>query len=566
MNYYIKLIGIIALTLISFSSFASNSEQLPNGGFENWQDENNAEGWNTLSIEFLFFSIYLAEQTTDAAAGDFAVKLTTESVAGFAEVPGLISLGSIDLENLVANGGIPFTERPTELSFSYKYFPVNDDMMGSFLLLTKWNETTQKRDTIGGTIFSSPLETEDYEHITLPVIYFSDLIPDTINVGFASSSFMPQQGSTLFIDSVHLGYEMTDIAPIALPATNIESSSFTANWIPVPLSEYSIFQLSKDEEFTELVENYENIIVENAFPDSGVLQIENILPGRYFYRLQSENEERANNYSNRITVSMPTQLTEPDNITQNGFEARWIPAHGAQRYFVDVATDQEFTEMVPDYQMHPADTVSFLWVEGLAPDTPYFYRVYVQYDDENLLSSQTDSITTTSAETSQYNLCLNANPVNAGTLEGEGEFEAGARVTINVVPANNFRFLYWENENTSETIEDQEHSFTMPEENICFTAWFENDSTTSVFQLGNKSPLKIYPVPAGEVISFEADEIMEKVVIYTITGKIMDAKSPYKTSLQIDLTSYDTGNYIFQIKTKGGTYNKTIPIKGKDRK
>ena len=566
MNYYIKLIKTIALVVLSFSIVANDSEQLPNGGFETWQDENNAEGWNSLSIEFLFFSIYFAEQTTESAAGDFAVKLETESVAGFTEVPGLISLGDIDLENLVPTGGIPFSGRPTALSFSYKYFPVNEDMMGSFLLLTKWNETTERRDTIGGTVFSSPLETEDYEHISLPVVYFSDLMPDTINVGFASSSFMPQQGSTLFVDSVQLGYEMTDIAPLALPATNIESSSFTANWIPVPLSEYSVFQLGKNEEFTDMLEDYESVIVENVFPDPGVLQIQEILPGRYFYRLRTEDENGPDNYSNRITVSMPTQLMEPGNITQNGFRASWIAAHGAQNYFFDVAKDHGFTDPLPGYQMYPAGSASSLLIGELTPNTQYFYRVHVQYDDETILTSETDSITTTSSETPQHNVCLSANPANAGTLQGEGSFQAGTLVTINVIPEENFRFLYWENENTSETTDDQEHSFTMPEEDICFTAWFENDSNTSVFHFGDNTPIKIYPVPARKVISFEAEKIIEKVVIYTITGKIIDAKTPHATSIQIDLTSYDTGNYIFQIKTKGGTYTKTIPIGGEDRK
>ncbi|MFW5757358.1 MAG: InlB B-repeat-containing protein [Bacteroidota bacterium] len=566
MNYYIKFIGIIALTLISFSIFANNLEQLPNGGFENWQDENNAEGWNTLSIEFLFFSIYLAEQTTDAAAGDFAVKLTTESVAGFAEVPGLISLGSIDLENLVANGGIPFTERPTELSFSYKYFPVNDDMMGSFLLLTKWNEIEEKRDTVGGTIFSSPLQTEEYEHITLPIVYLSDQIPDTINVGFTSSSFMPQQGSTLFVDSVHLGYQISNITPLALPATNIESNSFTANWIPVPLSEYSVFQLGKDEEFTELMENYENVIVENTFPDPGVLEIENVLPGQYFYRLAAENEGESDLYSNLITVSMPTQLTQPEEITQNGFRVTWIPAHGARSYFVDVATDQEFTEIVPGYQMHPPDNDSVLWVDGLTPDTKYFYRVHVKYDEETIVASETNNVTTADTEISQYDLCLQANPENAGQLEGEGLYQAGEQVTINAIAENNYRFLYWVNENTSDTIEEIQHTFAMPGEDICFTAYFEMDNATSIVQLEDKTPLKIYPVPAQKMIYLQAEEIIEKVFIYSITGKIMHMETPRNTSMQIDVASYIPGNYIFVIKTNNDNFNLTIPIKGEIRK
>lgn len=566
MNYYIKILKRIAFILISLTSTANNTEQLPNGGFETWQDENNAEGWNSLSIEFLFFSIYFAEQTTDAASGEFAVKLETESVAGFTEVPGLISLGDFDLENLVPTGGIPFSGRPSALSFSYKYFPVNDDMMGSFLLLTRWNETTQKRDTIGGTIFSNPMKINDYERITLPIVYFSDLIPDTINVGFASSSILPQDGSTLFVDSVQLKYETLDPAPIALPASNIASSSFTANWVPFPLSDSLVFQLGKDANFLSMVENYEQVRVENIFPSPGEFRVENIMPGRYFYRLWWENENQPDDFSNSIEVSMPTRIVEPENISHEGFTAAWLPAHGALSYFLDVATDDEFMNPVSGHQMYPAGTFTSVEIDQLLPGTQYFYRVYVQYDEETLPVSEAVSITT--AQTSEmYNICLDGNPENAGTLQGEGLFQVGTQVTIRAIPEENFKFLYWQNENTPETIESPEYSFVMPEEDICFTAHFGQDNATSVFQGNKNRHVKIYPVPAKDLIIFDAnDMIIEKVLIYTDTGRSIKTLNPGTNTIHIDLTAYNPGYYIFQLKTEKGTFTKTIPIIGKVRK
>ena len=65
-------------------------------------------------------------------------------------------------------------------------------------------------------------------------------------------------------------------------------------------------------------------------------------------------------------------------ITATGFSANWSASAGATNYWLDVATDSEFTSHVSGYQNRAVGNVMTVPVTGLAAGHVYYYRVRAQ--------------------------------------------------------------------------------------------------------------------------------------------------------------------------------------------
>lgn len=381
---------LLAILLSCYLSVYSQEEQIPNSNFENWTDIYHATGWNS-QITFVT-TFNTAERTSDNYQGNYAAKLTTKSYYTLT-LPGMITLGDVDYTNLSASGGIPFTSRPTGISFYMKYATVQDTMM-MLTYLTKWNSETLHTDTIGGIIYMNNETYSEYTKISLPVIYYSEEIPDTLNMIFLSSLFSGNSGTSLFLDSISMDYGLQILPTICLPATNISESGFTANWLPIQnATSYSI-DLSTDETFTNFVENFNNFDVGNtthfdfSFP---------VAEPQYFYRVRVNYDTEQSINSNRINANLPipTICNEATDITYQSFTANWNTLENATNYYIDVATDSEFTNFVSIYENFPTGITDSVNITGLYEITEYFYRVRVEYEDyitsnSNVISLITD--------------------------------------------------------------------------------------------------------------------------------------------------------------------------------
>lgn len=136
-----KIVCIVLLAVLSFSAKA----QVPNNGFETLNSFNNTSNWG--EVHLLVISVdsngvfhgdsivyddpaeRLYFPTTDAYLGMYALEMrnafnyTTNS-----PMVGRAALSQFE-EDYSGFGGslVPVTVRPTDLSFYYKYFPVNTD-------------------------------------------------------------------------------------------------------------------------------------------------------------------------------------------------------------------------------------------------------------------------------------------------------------------------------------------------------------------------------------------------------------------------------------------------------
>lgn len=207
------------------NSFCKKSESnqnpqntIPNSDFETWIEDDSFEkpqDWNTSN-----FSLYgvvtfnTVEKITDnLQSGDFCSKLTTQSQLinnNEVKVAGLITLGNFDV-NLASrrariSGGIPFISKPIGLDGYYKYTAANIDSCFVDITLTKFNTQRSVQDTIAHARFSSS-SVSNWTHFDLPIKYFSNETPDSMNIVILSSdTSIFEAGSTLWIDNLSLKY------------------------------------------------------------------------------------------------------------------------------------------------------------------------------------------------------------------------------------------------------------------------------------------------------------------------------------------------------------------------
>jgi hypothetical protein len=74
-------------------------------------------------------------------------------------------------------------------------------------------------------------------------------------------------------------------------------------------------------------------------------------------------------------VVFATKTFNATDITETSFTANWKSAEGVTKYFLDVATDNEFIETVSGYSnLNVGDETSYT-VTNLTPGTNYYYRV-----------------------------------------------------------------------------------------------------------------------------------------------------------------------------------------------
>lgn len=164
--------------------------------------------------------------------------------------------------------------------------------------------------------------------------------------------------------------------PVASPASDIQLTSFRANWQSAANAESYLLDVALNAGFSDLVAGYNGREISNTFLSIVVTGLE---PGRpYHYRLRSRGAGATSDYSNPISVtttSLPAPVVQAaDNQQVDRFTANWQEATGAGSYLLDVATDPAFTNVLSAYDGKPVLGTSHE-VTGLDPYTTYYYRL-----------------------------------------------------------------------------------------------------------------------------------------------------------------------------------------------
>ncbi|MBL0316381.1 MAG: hypothetical protein IPP69_11600 [Flavobacteriales bacterium] len=176
------------------------------------------------------------KESTSPGEGSFSVKMVTGNCPdcpNFAllgqfgpptplpnPLGGSVQLGSFD------NPGIAYTQRPISVDVRYKANPANNDICGFQVELTRYNAVTDEDETIGEGYFMANSDVNNWTNINVPIVYYSDLTPDRLNI-WATSSIgsvpdlsalgfpdlplpTPVSGSTFYIDAIVMNLPSCD--------------------------------------------------------------------------------------------------------------------------------------------------------------------------------------------------------------------------------------------------------------------------------------------------------------------------------------------------------------------
>ncbi len=157
-----------------------------------------------------------ADTVTDCTQGKYAVRITskifhlTASIDIF--IPGYVGASVLDIPKQTIHLGKPYSQRPQKLLGSYKYTPVGSDSAEIQVMLTKWNTTLLKRDTISYDKIILKNAVPTYTPIDRTLTYKdATATPDTLVLIFAASAGIDfnslqgcngQEGSVMWVDDV----------------------------------------------------------------------------------------------------------------------------------------------------------------------------------------------------------------------------------------------------------------------------------------------------------------------------------------------------------------------------
>ncbi len=203
--------------------------------------------------------------------------------------------------------------------------------------------------------------------------------------------------------------------PVALEASEIEAISFRANWQVLLTAQSYLVDVAKDANFNEILPNYRSLeVTENS------LLVQDLEVGHtYYYRVRAKINNVVSNFSNTIKVTTNENSVGavlalfPTQITLESFIANWRGVAVARSYTIEVATDAEFTNILPNYNQVEVQNTQLL-INNLQPNTTYFYRVRAKRGGFSTIPSNVISVKTNTLE--KPNILI-ANQVGLNTFQ-----------------------------------------------------------------------------------------------------------------------------------------------------
>lgn len=206
------------LTLIMNLTILRAQTQISNAGFEAWQTRTvngfsftDPKDWYTLNQLQQFGFAETSSKTSSAQNDSFAVVLKTIK-SNFGTIPGILACSPFLMPDGTPDMNLnfkAFSGRPYSISFWFKSFPEDGDQNAMQCLLTKWNATTNTRDTIAEASWTIDSNVIEYSEALIPFTYQSAEMPDSMSIIFSSSinGFSPIAGSEFYVDNIVLSYE-----------------------------------------------------------------------------------------------------------------------------------------------------------------------------------------------------------------------------------------------------------------------------------------------------------------------------------------------------------------------
>ncbi len=164
--------------------------------------------------------------------------------------------------------------------------------------------------------------------------------------------------------------------PIAVAATTIQQTAFTANWNASTSATGYVLDVG-DATFSSFLSGYNGLSVGNV---TSYTVNTGVNPGTtYYYRVRAVSSAGTSGNSNSIsTTTIPPNPTAiaAQSIAQTSFVATWNASTGATGYFLDLSTASNFATFVTGYSnLSVGNATTQLVNLNITAGTVYYYRV-----------------------------------------------------------------------------------------------------------------------------------------------------------------------------------------------
>jgi len=305
-----KQVLLFFVFLLGFTGLNQAQQILPDGNFETWSlytPVPPAHPFNQPTGGF-FYTLNMLDtiptppgitvyKCDTAHTGDFSARCVTRRIDVLSIlIPGVVGTLKINWITNMAILGKPFlwTAKPQRFQGYYKSYPVLGDSSGAVLLLSKWNTSTKKRDTIAYNRLIFKGTVPDWTLFDAEILYRNNTImPDSITLlllssgGFNASNMfgsVGQVGSQALFDDITL----TGVAPWAVE--NLMNHDMKLTISPNPASDNITVRLEKavKDGMFEICDLQGRIVARYEMPEMNArFSVSSLPAGMYFYRLRS---------------------------------------------------------------------------------------------------------------------------------------------------------------------------------------------------------------------------------------------------------------------------------------
>jgi hypothetical protein len=219
---------IISIAAVAFTS-ASLFAQIPNNSFEIWTSMgsySNPDGWDQLNSMTTGMGVYTCTKGTGTGtpAGVAYLKLVSKTVTGMGVMPGVAVSGVIDAAAMKPKSGFPYTGQPQKLTGSWQYMAGSTSDAGFIaVLLTKWNSTSMKRDTIAKANQVLSGMAMSWATFNINLTYMNSAMPDSAIIVLSASGTTPVANSYLYVDNLSFAGSVAGINTIDTYVSNINA-------------------------------------------------------------------------------------------------------------------------------------------------------------------------------------------------------------------------------------------------------------------------------------------------------------------------------------------------------
>lgn len=276
MNY--KAFCLIIITILFSMEIFS---QLPNTGFENWQN-GLPDGWWANNVPGYVVPV---TQSGDAHSGASAVKGEVVDFSGLSTAP-ILSVGSLSF-------GANINQRYKTFSGWHKFFPVGGDIIIIAVYLKKGDQY------VANAISEVSESISSYKKFSIDFTYTSNEVPDklamTYYIGYKTPSNVVHNGSYFIVDDLSLDGNATSIKELknTLPGVFQLGQNYPNPFNPTTRISFSIpvksnVKLSVYNMIGQKVKDLLNSVMDAGYNEV-VFNAGNLPSGIYIYKIETGN-------------------------------------------------------------------------------------------------------------------------------------------------------------------------------------------------------------------------------------------------------------------------------------